>query len=578
MKNKIIDDFLSSTSRSDIADSISIPLKNLAYNLYVITEDKRYVEFSIKKKRGGERSISAPITGIKVIQRRLVDILLEIYGDRGGVYGFLKQKNIKLNAQKHLYKKVILNVDLKDFFNTINFGRVLGMFKNHPFDFNDEVAVTLAQICCYKGFLPQGAPTSPIISNFICRSLDNELLAFAKRNKLVYTRYADDITFSTGVKRMPKSVCDVDDAFNVTLSEELVEIITKSGFVINNDKVRIAYKNSTQKVTGIKVNEKLNVDRKFVRNIRAMLHAWEKFGIESAAEEHFAKYNHKNISTDNKIKTYKRIIQGKLNYLKYVREDNVINDNVYIKLRDKAKSLNPSYKIAEAQHLARNTKMPMILTEGISDAIHLNAALDYFRRKGMFLNLNVCIPISSDTQLSSSKLLKFCKFYSDTPLMPFDYPVICVFDRDIASVNKEHKGMLYHNWGGNVFSTLLPKPSFVNFDEVCIEFLFSPEDYMRVDDNGRRLYSTDEFYVESGIHKTDSNIYITKKGKLNSPFPKILESDVFLKAKDGEQDVSMALSKISFAKLCAAGKGNFEGVSYEAFAGLFDIVQQILRM
>lgn len=200
---KSIDKFLSSTTKRQLAGALKTDYKNLMYNLHVLPEEKRYTVFTVPKKSGGVREIVAPISRIKHIQRKLATLLLEIYPEKNCVYGFHKGKNIKLNAEKHVNRRIIINIDLNDFFPSINFGRVLGLFKSAPFAFNDEVAIALAQICCYKKKLPQGAPTSPIVSNFICWSLDNALLWFARKNKFVYTRYADDMTFSTNLKEIP---------------------------------------------------------------------------------------------------------------------------------------------------------------------------------------------------------------------------------------------------------------------------------------------------------------------------------------------------------------------------------------
>lgn len=575
MNEEIVIRFLSCKTKRNLADALSVSFKILCYNLYVLSEDERYKVFSVKKKNGDERQIIAPTSGIKYIQRNLAAILLELYGDRGGVYGFVKQKNIKLNAARHLEMNSILNIDLKNFFPSINFGRVLGVFKNYPFNFNEEVSITLAQICCYHGFLPQGAPSSPIISNFVCRSLDNDLLSFANTYRVVYTRYADDITFSTKMTVFSKDVCQILENEFIP-SRILTGIVESNGFSINSKKTRIAYRQNCQKVTGVKVNTKLNVDRKLVRNIRAMLHAWEKYGVENAANEYFNKYNKKHTHTGDPVDTFRKVIYGKINYLKYIREQDNKDDEVYNRIREKAKTLYPSFQLAAARNYANNSNMPVIFTEGLSDSIHLNAALDFFRKKGQFADLHLNIPESRDICMNADKLFDFCKSHENVPPLTYPYKIICLFDRDIPRINKAHEGHLYLSWGANLYSMLIPKPERANFDEISIEFLFSSDDCKRRDNEGRRLYFSKEFDPETGAHTVEKDVYC-KNGKIRSSYPKIVDPVFRRSAKEDTKDASIALPKVDFASNCARGKGNFKDVSYSDFEPLFHIIEQILK-
>src|SRR5205814_3311637 len=116
---------------------------------------------------------------------------------------FIPARSILTNAKPHLRQKFVLNVDLKDFFPTINFGRVRGVLIAKPYCLLPHIATYIARICCRDNALPQGAPTSPIISNMICSRLDRQLLRLARQYRCVYTRYADDLTFSTSMPRFP---------------------------------------------------------------------------------------------------------------------------------------------------------------------------------------------------------------------------------------------------------------------------------------------------------------------------------------------------------------------------------------
>jgi RNA-directed DNA polymerase len=167
--------------------------------LYGRAASERYKRFTLTKRSGGKRIILAPAPDLKLVQRKLATQLADIYPLRDVVYGFATGRSIVGNAGRHLLRRHVLNVDLSDFFPTINYGRVRGLFIS--LGAGRDAATTLAHICCHEDALPQGAPTSPILSNMICAKMDRELLALAKQHHCVYTRYADDLTFSkkTGV-------------------------------------------------------------------------------------------------------------------------------------------------------------------------------------------------------------------------------------------------------------------------------------------------------------------------------------------------------------------------------------------
>ena len=261
-------------SRNQLADFLGIQRKTLTYVLFEARVDSFYSSFDIPKKDGSLRNIYAPSGALKIIQRKLTNALYEyqtLLRKENGIkanisHAFEKNKSIVSNARIHKNKRFIFCVDLNNFFNSFHFGRVFGYFlSNRYFNLPKEVAVTIAQIACYKGILPQGAPSSPIITNLICQALDIHVLKIAKKYKLDYTRYADDLTFSTN----NKDFLDKKDEFFEALKKE----IEKSGFSINEEKTRLIYRDSRQMVTGLVVNHKINVPRDFYRATRAMLHA-----------------------------------------------------------------------------------------------------------------------------------------------------------------------------------------------------------------------------------------------------------------------------------------------------------------
>lgn len=568
-------DFLNSSTKRDLAKALNVKYNTLIYNLYRVQESEKYTSFSIPKKGGGNREIVAPISGIKNIQRKLASILIELYPDKNCVYGFMKNKNILHNAKQHTKKRLVINIDLRDFFPSINFGRVLGLFKSYPFNFNDEVAVTLAQISCHDNALPQGAPSSPIISNFICRRLDNALLKFARQNRFTFSRYADDITFSTNLKELPIAFGVIEND-RLVLSTEFISLIKSNGFQINDNKTRYAYKNNRQTVTGLTVNEFPNVNRKYVRNIRAMIHAWNKHGIEKAATEYFEKY--KKIDKPEKhIDVYRRVVIGKINFLRYIKHNEKEGDcNLYKKFTDQVKELYPEAKLASFRNYTESANTTVVFGEGETDSIHLEAAFNFFQEKREFLDLFLKFSKESPTLKSNNtSLMNFCV---NAGKYQYRYPhkIICLFDRDDRGINSKHNNGNHIPWGNNVYSTLMPKPDHRNFDEVCIEFYYTDEDLKTKDENGRRIFTSDEFDKNTGYHKLDPDIYHKNNNYLKAPYPRVLDSNVYKKNKDGTES-SIALNKKSFARNCEKRNGNFKDISFEYFRPIFEYLSMIIN-
>jgi RNA-directed DNA polymerase len=245
-----------------------------------------YNTYKIKKKSGGLRTIESPDETLMAIQKKLNFYLQSYYYHirPKHVYGFVfnpyyyrttSDANIVENAKVHVGKKYVLNIDLKDFFSNISAVRVKKMFSSKHFIFNEHMTNVLTLLVTYKGKLPTGAPTSPVISNFVCLDLDQSLLEFSKSNGLTYTRFADDLTFSS------------DEEITDVLLLMIKEVIRLNGFIVNNKKVRIKSSARQQKVTGIVVNEKVNVDRKYIKRIRAMLYHLKLEGLTAATIKHF---------------------------------------------------------------------------------------------------------------------------------------------------------------------------------------------------------------------------------------------------------------------------------------------------
>jgi RNA-directed DNA polymerase len=331
---KLRQDFLGLREPEDVAELLEVSYSRLKYHIRWEAEDKRYIDFSIPKKSGKPRIISAPCTPLKILQRKLSQVLYCVYEPKAAVQGFIPDRSILTNAKKHVHKRFILNIDLKDFFHSIHFGRVKGIFMKPPYTLPEKVAEILAKLCCYSGRLPQGAPTSPIVSNIICARMDSELRKLSTESKCTYyTRYADDLTFSTTLSKFPYELAYIETSEDVSklfVGEKLRFIIESNGFEINQDKVRLQHKSQHQEVTGLTVNQFPNVKRSFVREISSMLYAWDKFGLASVelryrekCEKDFEKSGY--IPKFKEIPSYKEVLRGKINFLGMVRgKDNTI--------------------------------------------------------------------------------------------------------------------------------------------------------------------------------------------------------------------------------------------------------------
>jgi len=320
--------FIACKSQSDLAALLSVSLPRLRFHLYSKNAPS-YRHFNIPKANGSPRAISSPPPVILRWQAQIARILADSYIPKPSVHRFVSKRGIVTNAQVHVGQQYVLNIDLDNFFPTIHFGRVKGLFLKPPFSFPPQVAATLAQLCTDNGRLPQGAPTSPAVSNLICRRLDNELARFSSKHKCVYTRYADDITFSSSTAQFPSQIVLSHDLYgsSVTLGSELVHIISKHQFQVNTSKSRVRSSEQRQEVTGLTVNKKVNVSKKYIRRLRAILDGWKVLGY-AASESEFLKLDKTRVVRSLGQPTLLLHIRGKLQYLRMVRGD---GDLTYIK-------------------------------------------------------------------------------------------------------------------------------------------------------------------------------------------------------------------------------------------------------
>lgn len=376
----------------DLAQLLNFKPSTISYLLFKLKDADRYKEFEISKQSGGKRKIAAPTAKLKKLQSNLSNLLtnclieLETAGERNSpfVQGFVRGKSIVTNARLHRNKRWVLNIDIEDFFESINFGRVRGLLMaDKAFKLDPVVATLIAQIACRNNSLPQGAPTSPILSNMVARPLDLKLIDLANRHGLRYSRYADDITFSTRIKEFPAELVKKgagEQVHDWAIGGELSRALTKSGFAINGKKTRLQHSDSRQAVTGLVVNDRVNVTREYRKLVRAMVHTQVTTGgfqLSEAMQKRVANKHSGGVNPLNQL-------QGMLGFIDWVD------------IRAKAAKMGAAFHIRQ-EHVAKNLKAfssqerlyrkflffrefqiaatPIIITEGKTDKVHISAAV-----------------------------------------------------------------------------------------------------------------------------------------------------------------------------------------------------------
>lgn len=271
---------------AELAGAIGMPLGQLRFLAFAreVSTTTHYRRFTIPKRTGGERLISAPRRRLKRLQHWILEHILEPLELAEPAHGFRRGRSTVSNALPHLGAAAVINVDLRDFFPTVTFPRVKGLFRK--LGYSEEVATVLGLACTEPDIveteldgiryfvargarrLPQGAPTSPAITNALCRRLDRRVAGYASRHALVYTRYADDLTLSS------KSV----DARVGACLAFLRKVVAAEGFTIHPDKIRVVRRGRRQEVTGVVVNDRPGVPRDVLRKFRALLFQIDKDG------------------------------------------------------------------------------------------------------------------------------------------------------------------------------------------------------------------------------------------------------------------------------------------------------------
>ena len=288
-------------SKEHLAARLEVTTKQLDWLAY---SPDRYRTFYIPKANGESRRVDEPVEKLKTVQRWILHRILDKLPTHRAAQGFRHRRSILTNARKHVRRQVIVRIDLEDFFPSLSFRQARSVFVKAGYPFT--VANVLANLCCRDGVLPIGAPTSPTLANQICRKMDNRLWLLGRTSRFRYSRYADDLVFSSANRRF------------ASLVPFLKQVVTEEGFRVNENKLAILRRAGCQKVTGVVVNRKTNVSREQFKWVRAVVHNCQKNGLEVEFPkwcEHMAKAG-KEVPAD--IETFGRQLAGQIAFIRHI--------------------------------------------------------------------------------------------------------------------------------------------------------------------------------------------------------------------------------------------------------------------
>jgi len=438
------------TSPKKLAELLKTTYSALSYQYYVTSKSTHYSVFSIPKKSGGARVITAPSSKLKTIQKRLSELLSEIYSPHPKARAFIKGVSLKDNAIPHVRKTYVFNIDLIDFFNSITFARVRGLLIAKPYELQHETASVIAHLATFNGVLPQGSPCSPVISNMICKALDHQLSALARKYNAAYTRYADDITFSfTQCNRYfpyglikPRFRNFEINHYKVKAGDELSMIVIENGFAINHKKTRLQHKSEKQVVTGLIVNKKPNVDRRYIRKTSAMINSIEVFGLQSANEIYQEKCNDQSLILEFHI-------QGRLLFIKQIKG---LDSEVYSRLAIRFNSCGTSCKVPTQNVDVTNTTS-RIQNDFAKKCWIIENEVTIDQGSGFLLEGNILITCAHVLEDGKGGHIDSCTVYRSDgdDFTFFAKPIIIEALKDIAVLQIDMKGM--------------PQPEFFRIEE-----------------------------------------------------------------------------------------------------------------
>ncbi|MCH7499617.1 MAG: RNA-directed DNA polymerase [Nitrospinae bacterium] len=551
-----------SKTLADLSHILGFSPQSLTYVIYIIPSTKKYYSFEVPKKNGGKRLIQAPEPSLKNLQRRLANLLnncsIELDKKKRGrslAHGFKKEHSIHTNAKVHRNKRYVLNFDIQDFFPSINFGRVRGYFlKNRDYALPEKIATIISQIACHDNQLPQGSPCSPVISNLIAHLLDVRLVKLAKKFNCYYSRYADDITFSTNQRDFPNEIAyqDSSDTEIWHLSKDIENQVARSGFKVNPNKTYMRCRNNRQVVTGLVVNRKVNVRSEYYRLARAMTHSLFKKGFYTtpAALSPIDIPEHFPMEREEKDLN---ILGGVLNFINYTR-----NFSDQRELREKQKDPTAIWKLFKRflffKYFGLPNK-PLLVCEGPSDAIYIKMALK--KLKDRYPSL---INIDGDKIYYKIKFLKYSKSVSHVLQLSGGVAPLATF------VGRYQKDVEHYPAWSPIQPVILLTDNDIEAKKV----------FSAVNQNSQ---SKPEIKVNDDFYYVNNNLYLVKTPHLPKKQKTIIE-DLFdpkwlgfeIKGKkfspENNCDKSKFYGKMEFAEKVIAK--NFDKVSFDKFIPLLD--------
>lgn len=487
-------------NREELSELLDIDYRHFSYVIYSQPIYKSYHKAFIYKKNGKPREILAPNNLLKNIQQRLALILNNVFDEINSrsnqvCYSYRKDSENKYgfheNAKLHVNSKLVINIDLKDFFTNITFSRIVGYLnKNKNLELDYNVAITIAQIACYKdpitnkSYLPQGSPCSPMLSNLIGTILDDRLFKLSKKKFFKYSRYSDDLTISFTTNSFPTDIVKKIES-NWELGKKLRDTIERTQFQINEEKIVIRDRHQRQQVTGLTVNKKANINTNYYKSSRSMIDKYCKTGIYERSRYH-------SIGVDFSEKS----LIGIANHIKNIKgiqytHKNIIDKNLEpLQIYNNLKGFSKLYiDLMFHVNFVHHSKIK-IICEGKTDPQHI---YNYLRNTHLFKQTEFEI-ISFEKHLKSftqplnlsggtDPLCKFIKLYENifkSREKP-KYPTIIFVDKDAAGDSTFKTAQSYSNYTeikvlkkslrvANVFQNLY----IVQFTERCagIEYLY----------------------------------------------------------------------------------------------------------
>lgn len=295
LTDKMYDEFLLSFNllKTNNIKKVKKILYYLSNNL-----DANYISFEIPKKNGSFRTIYEPSNLLKTVQRNILKNILEEKPLSKYATAYQRGMSLVDNAKVHINKRIILKLDIKDFFPSINFNMVYNICFNDKL-YPKKLGILLTNICMYNNELPQGTPTATYISNLILRNFDEEIGKYCDNLNISYIRYSDDLTFSGDFN--PKDLIVI-----------VRNMLKKYHFRLNYDKIRVINSSKRQLVTGIVVNKKLSIKKEIKKKIRQEMYYIKKYGLDNHLK-------YLNITNKNK---YINTLIGKINFVLQVECDN----------------------------------------------------------------------------------------------------------------------------------------------------------------------------------------------------------------------------------------------------------------